>query len=430
MINGDLIAAVLHDSQSPYPEGTRVLDCGGKFLLPGFIDMHTHCHTVAAEDFLATFGPRIEGASHRKWFLKLFLAHGVTTIRDVGNFSEILDLKRASLENTATSPAMFVAGELLEGPDALWPLSKKVAEPEAARKEVRRQKDLGVDWIKLYLGLDEETSKAAIEEAHACGLRVAGHIWKTTARQAARAGIDKLEHTLTLADEEFLSEEDRASLPPSPDGKYRRDRFRQAWSKADLDSAAGRDLVTILNGSKTAVCPTLIVHENTMVGPDKSFQYHAYDYVPQQWLRLWEGRLSMFNPPGEMLSDPRPSFEKALALVDRLHFGNVRILGGTDAALWNPFVVPGASLHREMELLVAARMRPQDALSSVSCWAAETLGVADNIGRIGEGMVADLVLLRGNPLEEITLTLDIELVVNKGHTFTPEDILEGSELVD
>jgi imidazolonepropionase-like amidohydrolase len=429
LVNGDLIAAVSHERGVPYPKGTRVIDCGGKFLTPGFIDMHTHCHTTAAVDFLSQFGPRMEGPRHRDWFLRLFVAHGVTTIRDVGNFPEIFDLRREFSENPS-APAMFVAGELLEGPEPLWPLSRRVNDAEAARKEVRRQKELGADWVKLYTGLDHETAIAAIEEAHSLGIRAAGHIWKTTAREAARAGIDTLEHTLTLADEEFLTEEDRASLPGSADGKYRRDRFRYAWSKTNLESDAANDLVKALTASQTAVCPTLIVHENTILGPDVSYQNFAYDCVPQQWLDAWEGRLKLFKPPGETLPDPIGSFEKALNMVARLNSRGVRILGGTDAALWNPFVVPGASLHRELELLLAAGVDARDALSSVTCWAAEALGVPSEIGTIEEGKVANLVLLDDNPLEAIRHTRGIELVINRGRASSPEEILESSELVD
>lgn len=429
LVNGDIIATVSHEHDVPYPKGTRAIDCGGKFLVPGFIEMHTHCHTTAAVDFLSQFGPRIEGAQHSDWFLRLFVAHGVTTIRDVGNFPEIFDLRR-EFSGNPSAPAMFVAGELLEGPEPLWPLSRKVNDAEAARKEVRRQKELGADWVKLYTGLDQVTAKAAIDEAHSLGIRVAGHIWKTTAREAARAGIDTLEHTTTLADEEFLTEEDRAALPGSADGKYRRDRFRYAWSKTNLESDAANDLLKALTSSQTAVCPTLVVHENTILGPDVSYQNFAYDCVPQQWLDTWEGRLKLFKPPGETLPDPVASFEKALNMVAKLNSQGVRILGGTDAALWNPFVVPGASLHRELELLLAAGLNARDALSSVTCLAAETLGALSEIGTIEEGKVADLVLLDGNPLEAIRHTRGIELVVNRGRASSPEEILESGELVD
>ena len=394
--------------------------------MPGYMDMHTHCHTTMAVDFLSQFGPRIEGSAHRDWFLRLFLAFGVTTVRDVGNFSEILDMKRVYSDG-GSAPAIFAAGELLEGPEPLWPLSRKVADEESAREEVRRQKDMGADWVKLYAGLDSACAEAAIREAHSVGLRVAGHIGRTTARQAARAGIDTLEHATTLADEEFLSREDRASLPGKPGGKYQRDRFRQTWAKADLESEAAMDLVDALGSAGTAICPTLVVHENTMVGPSESFQDFAFDHVPRQWLETWEGRMRIFKPPGEQLPNTEMTFKKALGMVSLLHSHGIRILGGTDAALWNPYVVPGASLHRELELLVAAGLSNQQALESVTCVAAEELGAQNRLGTVEEGKRADLVLLGSNPLEDISSTREIKFVISKGRVFSPEDLLQTTD---
>jgi len=423
MIEDGLIAKISSTGKSEYPNGVRIIDGHGKFLIPGFIDMHTHCHTSEAIDFLSEFGPKLYEPNHRDWFLKLFLAYGVTTIRDLGNFPEIFDLKKECSGGT-TSPSMIVAGELLEGAEPLWPLSRKVVDAEAVKYEVKRQKQLGADWIKLYVGLEPSVTKAAIEEAHSLDMRVAGHIWRTTATEAARMGIDSLEHTLTLADESFLSDKDQASLPGPKDNTYRPDRFRQMWSKANLDSESAIDLINALKESKTAVCPTLLVHENTMKGPNESFKNFAFDLVPQKWLEIWDGRFKIFHPEGTKTPDPVEGFNRALELVSKLYMAGVRILGGTDAALWNPYMVPGASIHRELELLVSAGLTLKDALSSVSCYAAETLGLANELGTIEKGKRADMVLLRNDPTRDIIHTRDIEMVVNKGHTFSPEDLLE------
>lgn len=428
LIKGDRIAAVSKVGAIAKSPETRIIDCRGKYLLPGFIDMHTHCLTLSAADFLAQFGPKLEGSSHREWFLRLFLAYGVTTVRDIGNYHEIMELRKTHVGGVE-GPSIIAAGELMEGPEPLWPLGRKVQDAGAARKEVRRQKKAGAEWVKLYVGLGVEAAEAAIEEAHTLGLRVAGHIGKTTARQAARMGVDTLEHTLTLVDEEFLSQEDLRDLPGTGDPKYSRDRMRQMWMKADLDSEAALDLTMTLRETGTAVCPTLIVHETTMKGPDRDYQNYAYDFVPQQWLDIWDGRFEVFNPGGQPARDAADGFKKALELVGQLSSMGVPVLCGTDAALWNPYAVPGASIHREMELLVAAGMKPKTVLSSVTGLAAGVISPACDAGVVDEGKRADLVLLAGNPLEDIRRTRDIELVVNKGHAFTPEDIVENAELL-
>ncbi len=428
LIEGDRIAMMMPSDSLPIPPDARVVDCKGKFILPGFIDMHTHCHTIAAIDFLSQFGPVLHDSAHKDWFLKMFLAYGVTCVRDVGNFSEIFDLKK-EFSNSTAAPKMSVAGELLEGAEPLWPLGRKVTDDETARREVKRQKKLGADWIKLYVGLNPSQSEAVINEAHVQGMQVAGHIGLTCAREAARMGIDTLEHAMTLIDPGFLSEKDRAEFEKSVKRNIKRDHYLWMWKRADMNGEAAIDLMQVLKESRAAVCPTLIVHENTLKGPNRSYTNFAYDFVPQQWLEIWEGRFKIFNPKGKAPAENAKVYDDAAKLIHELHSAGTKIIGGTDAALWNPYVVPGASIHREMELLVDAGLDNDDVLSSVTWNAAKVLGLNRELGSIEAGKLANLVVLNANPLKKIKETRDIALVVNKGYTFTPEDIMESTDLI-
>ncbi len=428
LIERDRIAKMMPSDSLTTPPGARVVDCKGKYILPGFIDMHTHCHTTAAIDFLSQFGPVIHDPAHKEWFLKMFLAYGVTCVRDVGNFSEIFDVKK-ELSNSTAAPKMSVAGELLEGAEPLWPLGRKVTSEETARREVKRQKNLGADWIKLYVGLNPSQSDVIINEAHVRGMQVAGHIGMTPAREAARMGIDTLEHALTLIDPGFLSEDDQVKFKQVAKGNIKRDHYLWMWRRADMNGEAALDLMQALRDSRAAVCPTLIVHENTLKGPNKSYTNYAYDFVPQQWLDIWDGRFRVFNPNGKAPSENANVYDDATKLIRELHSTGTRIIGGTDAALWNPYVVPGASLHREMELLASTGLSNNDVLSSVTWNAAEVLGLNQELGSVEPGKLANLVVLDANPLKKIKVTRNIALVVNKGYTFTPEDIMESTDLI-
>ena len=206
LISAGTIRAVGPRGSFRAPRDAETLSARGRFLMPGLVDLHTHMITRDAFAFLRRFGPPMQ-ASDPERFLRWFPAFGVTSVRDIGNYRGILKLRDRVASGDLLGPTILAAGELLEGVRSVWPLSRTFHTAGGAAGEVRRQSEMGVDWLKLYVNVPPSLARAAIGEAHARGIPVAGHLSATSARQAASYGIDSLEHASTLVDDGFLPPE-------------------------------------------------------------------------------------------------------------------------------------------------------------------------------------------------------------------------------
>lgn len=350
------------------PRGAEVIDGSGATLLPGFIDAHTH-----------TYGPGLERA----------LVFGVTTELDMFADPEAMRFLREEQAATGAPGRADVrsAGFLAtaaggHGTQYGLPVPT-LAGPEEAQAWVDARLAEGSDYIKIVSedgaaygrtrpALDNATIAALIQAAHRRRRLAVVHVTtQERARAAVEAGADGLVHI-------FVDEE------PEP------------------------DFAPLLARKKTFVVPTLSVSESaTGVASGESLAVDA--------------RLAPFLTPDEV-TNLRQSFttrpeapnrlEHAFAAVRRLRAARVRILAGSDAP--NPGTANGASIHREMELLVQAGLTPLEALAAATSAPAKAFGLADR-GRIARGLRADLVLVRGNPRQDITATRDILRIWKGGH---------------
>lgn len=381
------------------PPRTRQLDLAGRWIMPGLIDAHAHVE---------------------RWALPRYLAWGVTTVRDVhGQLDSVLQLRQAVNLGAISGPRMYSAGAMIDGLPTTYPDAFGAGSPREARKGVDRMVNAGADLIKLYTRVDPPLLQAVMDEAGTFNIRVAAHLGLTDAVTAARAGVTTIEH-LSGVPEAALGDPS-ALLAAHREGFFAGwTAFERAW--AGLDSAALERVARAIAERGTILVPTLVLHE-TFSRLDDSTVLHdsTLAAVPQIAQRRWNVA-DMIQRAGWTAAD-YPAFRAARPQQDRFlrEFAAAggRIATGTDAA--NQLLIPGYSLHRELELLVAAGFTPRDALLDATRNGALVLGV-DSLGLLAPGKGADLVILTRDPLTDIHHTLAIDRVMCRGVLFSADSI--------
>jgi imidazolonepropionase-like amidohydrolase len=388
VVSGRRIALVQPGGTSGGPRGAREIDAAGRTLLPGLIDAHVHV---------------------TPWSIPLFLRYGVTTVRDLHNDPQyVLPLAR---EDAPDRPRVVAAGALLDGPGSFWKNALLVSSVADVRAAVRRQIEAGAGVIKVYTRLHAALIAATVQEARARGIPVAAHLGKADAVQAAAAGVTSLEHLSGVAD---AASDDRDRLRAAHDdflGGWTA--FEREWPRL-MPDALGRVARTLVDRGVTIV-PTLALHEafSRLADPslktDPALAGVPRDVVEREWDPADIMRRARWTP--ETLADfarALPIEQRFVALYARL---GGRVVAGTDTP--QQFVVPGWSLHRELQLYVGAGMSPAQAIRSATADAADLLGLS-SAGTIDAGKDADLVLVDGDPLADIRATTAIRLVVRLG----------------
>jgi len=340
-------------------------------------------------------------------------------VRDVhGQLDTIMHLREQAQLNSYLSPRIYAAGAMIDGVPATYADAFAVKDGPEARKAVDRLAVLGVDYLKVYTNLDEPLLRAVLDEAKTFGLKVSAHLGSVDALTAAELGVSSIEH---------MSGVPEAAKPdPKLDAAYKKGffagwtAFEHAWS--GLDSASLARVAERLVGEKVTLIPTLVLHDTFSRLDDPALAADsALRAVPDSELVRW-------NVPGMVrragwTQDDFAAFRAARAnqdlFVRLFRAAGGRVVAGTDAA--NQMLIPGTSLHRELELLVAAGFLPSDALYSATRDAARLLG-ADSIGVLTVGRKADLVILGADPLLDIRNLRTVEQVMLRGHLL-PSDSL-------
>jgi imidazolonepropionase-like amidohydrolase len=312
-------------------------------------------------------------------------------------------------------PAILTAGRILNAGDFDPEPFQPVASAADVRREVRWQADAGVDFVKLYASIPPELARVAIEEAHTRGLPVIGHLQRTTWTEAARLGIDALTHAAPWS-AEYLPEPLRAG--------YRGDiEARAQWlDAADLESPAVREMIAALAERKVTLDPTLIAMHTKFFGDDPRWLRNPDNaLMPERHLKGWGAFSFTAGWTSAQYARARRSWPRLQALVRAYHAGGIRLTVGTDAP--TPWIVPGASLHSEMELLVEAGLPAAEVLRMATGDAAIGLRREREIGFVRAGLRADLVVLTKDPLADIRNSRSIELVIQDGNVLRPQDLL-------
>ena len=371
-IDGDMISSVA--TKGPSPPKARVVDGQGQFLIPGLWDMHAHMEATGEST------------------LALYLANGVTGIRDMGSDLDfILRLREATSSGLTVGPRIVAAGPILDDAPGPWPFRMRVRNGDEGRQAVQLLKRRGVDLIKVHNNTPREVFFAIAEEARRQQLPVGGHVpVNVTVQEGIEAGLTSIEH---------FSESGRVWKACSGEGAYRPD--------------ACRTFFEMLARRRIWQTPTMVaLSELTVIGtPASSLSAEHLAFANRRLREMWAGNQKMFATRPEVVRVFQGHAETARVVLADMATAGVGILAGCDA------LIAGFCVHDELGAMVRSGLTPLAALQAATINPARSLGREKTLGSIAAGKAADLVLLEANPLQDIANVRRVRSVVRTGRLF-------------
>ena len=357
----------------------------GSYVLPGLVDMHVHHPPDTLLGDVELFG-------------LLFLAHGVTTVRDTGNFDgAVLASRRRVRRGESVGPRTFACGPILDGDPPVWPGSRVVATPEDGRAAVRELARDGVDCIKVYDHVERPVLDAIHDAAESAGLPVVGHVPRGIGFREAR--LDDVQHLTGVLEE----------------------------GETELSESRLRSVITTSLVLDTAHTPTLTTWERTarladyeQLRDDPAARVLPRSFRDVLWDPAHDPRFRHRTP--EQWRSSREAPENARRVTRRLREAGVRLLLGTDTMV--PFVFPGSSLHDEMREFEKVGFTPEEIWEMATVRAGEALR-EPLLGRIVPGAPADLLVFRADPTVDLSHLESLEAVVADGRLYRIADLREA-----
>ena len=416
VIEGNKFKAVGEKGKMRGPAGAKTVDATGKFILPGLFDAHIH---------------------YRNYVPELFLAYGITSAIDMGNATDwILAQRDGIAKGKIKGPRLFVSGDALSGGTAGGGATlyqpQTVAQPpvntiEQTRAAVKALIAKGVDKIGVSIGQDPKTFPVIIEEAHKAGIPISAYTMYP--REEVEMGLDIIEHSYSIS---AGTKKDPAMLE-----QMRRERGASRYDKHPLyylaESDGGDDFIKLLVAKKAYVIPSLVfeyklIHDHVdefkqdylQVLTNPNLRYLPYDDYLAQVMNADQGSYPRLGGPGFFGSLDRTSadtkryhdgYKELGKFLVKLNQAGGRILVGTDAPNLLP---PGITLHHEMQLLVDSGLTPMQVIVGATRLPAESVRKDKLLGTVEAGKLADLLILKADPLEDIKNTRQIDTVMKDG----------------
>jgi len=410
---GKITAVEAAKAHSPYPPNAKVLDLTSKTLIPGLVGMHEHLFYPLPQrprDGAALYGEAADSAP------RLYLAGGVTTARTGGSLEPYtdLELKRAIDAGQMPGPKLDVTGPYLEGKGTFALQMHQLSDPDDSARTVDYWAAEGVTSFKAYNYLTADELKAAIDHAHAHGLKITGHLCSVGFRQAAALGIDNLEHGI-LVDTEFYPGKKPDECPSQ------RETVAYLEKSLDVEGPEVRAMIRDLVEHHVAITSTLAILET--FGPNQPPMEReaaalktltveaASDYLTNRSMVAQVGA-------GNKMLEKEMRFEREFAAAGGL------LMAGCDPTGYGG-VVPGFGDQRNIELLVEAGFSPVEAIRIATFNGATYMDKGVDIGSIAPGKDADIVVLGGNPVEKIENVEKVELVFKDGVGFDPAKLIQS-----
>jgi imidazolonepropionase-like amidohydrolase len=403
--------------------GARLHDSSGQFALPGLIDMHAHI----------TWGPvgveMREGAPtmviHDRpditaYRARMLLSYGVTTIRNpAGDMAQNRAYSDMVASGALEGPEAFHAAEVINRLDVATdgPMVD-VGKDGTMAEIVARQAGEGADFIKLYEQLPEKDVAEGIAAAHSHGLPAIAHLSDVSWTRAAELGVDSLLHLMPISPDLLPEDRREAYLASRRPGSFA---FFEWYEQADFDSPEMQQMLATLAQRQVHVDPTLIAFQPAFYGDtaetaERDIAF-AHPDMATNWRTLF--RFDLGWQPADY-TRAQAVWPRVLELAKRIYEAGIPMTIGTDLA--NPFVAPGISVSREMELFAEAGIPSWAVLRMATVEGAKQLGIDNRTGRIAAGYEADILFTRSNPLEDFANLADVSLVLSDGVAHDPQGL--------
>lgn len=416
VIQGQDIVAVGADSQlAGQWQATVEIDAGNRYLIPGLWDMHVH------------FGGGPALIEENKALLPLYVAHGITTVRDASGdlAGQVLQWRGQIADGQLFGPQLFTSGAKIEGLNPVWKGTIEAGDRAGVDAALDREQRDRVDFVKITDStLTPELFLYALSEAGRRGLRTSGHIpMALTVSQAVEAGISSIEH-LDYAFKAGVKDE--ASIAAD----FAAGRITRAQATTRLHAGFDRDTALAayrrFAAQGVAVTPTLdggrIIDFLDSEPHDKD-AYLAYIGPGLRKTYQWRVQRAAQATPAQV-QERHARYAEVAAVLPLLQQAGVPIMAGTDAGFLNSYNYPGIGLHNELSLYVREGLTPAQALVSATVTGPRWLGKQARYGAVASGKAADLVLLDANPLQDINATRAIHTVILRGQVLDRQ-VLDG-----
>jgi hypothetical protein len=408
VIKGNQVASVAPTGKTTVTNHARIIEAHGQYLIPGLWDMHVH----------SAFGDWFPGG--RDVILPLFIANGVTGVRDMGGDLPVLfEWRKQIAGGNLVGPRMFVSGPMLDGylpgNKLRFPSSVPITTPESAVAAVDSLKSQGVDFIKVQSVIAHDAYLAAAAEAHKQNLPIVGHVPdKVRISETISAGQRSIEHLMGIF--EGCSTDEDKFIRGDGNLQLLLSTFEQSRCDAIIRSLAQHQVWQ---------CPTLAWQRGGTFLDQLDWKHQPLDkYVPAPWRDVTWSRFNDEMMP-DLKRDPlalrQEFFKRNLQMVGAMHHAGVPFLAGTDTAP-GIYIMPGFSLHDELANFVEAGFTPMESLQTATSLPAKFLEQEKSFGSIEPGKIADMVLLSADPLTDIHNTRKISAVIANGRLFDRQDL--------
>jgi imidazolonepropionase-like amidohydrolase len=411
-ITGDTIQAIDDAKKQKQYKADKYLNAQDRYVLPGLWDMHVHFR----------WGDTM--ISENKALLPLFLAYGITTVRDAGGdiTPAVMEWRREIARRTLAGPKIYTSGPKLDKLKPEWPGSLAVETAEEIANALDSLQKLKVDYAKIYGGQTKESYLAVVQEAERRGLKITGHIpFTVKVTEAAKSGLDAIEHMFNLVVATSTKEDSVTTLALQAAQANKPFGYLAALS-ACLDAynpATASKVFRVLTTHNTAVVPTLHVSKVVFgLGEQSHSNDSLLSFIHPKIQATYQQRLNIAK---RLTPEQNELLKKILVrfmeLIPQMQAAGVTLLAGSDAGPYNSFVYPGESLHQELKLLVKAGLTPVHALQTATINAARFMGAEDFYGTIETGKSSDMLIIEKNPLTNIGAIDNISMVLSNGRLY-------------